>query len=77
MPTIYHFDHNRVWDGHTREITDMEGAPIGWTFEPPPEVPSGKFATFFGPEWIIIDEYPISVLPAKEAAPSPVSPVVI
>jgi hypothetical protein len=77
MPTIYHFGHNRIWDGVTREITNEEGAPIGWTFEQPPEVPDEKFATFFGPEWVIIDAYPSSALPEKEVAPSPVSPVVI
>ena len=58
MPQIYQFDSVNVWTGEVREITDMEGAPINWTFSDPPVVPAGKFALFCGPEWIIIDKYP-------------------
>jgi predicted AlkP superfamily phosphohydrolase/phosphomutase len=61
MVAIYHYDTMKIFDGLTREITDMEGAPIGWTFDEPPTVPEGKFACFVGPGWQVIDEYPVNV----------------
>lgn len=65
MQTIYHFDAANVWNGEFREISDMDGAPPGWTFNAPPDVPQGKFAYFVGPNWIIIDALP----------PEPVTPI--
>ena len=70
MQTIYNFDYNRIFTSITKVIEDDEGAPFGWTFEAPPVIPDGKFATFLGPEWLILDEYPVDPLPV-EAAPVP------
>lgn len=67
MPTIYRFKDNGVFSGETREITDMEGAPVGWTFCEPPTIPSGHYALFSGPDWVIID-YDLPM-------PAPVEPV--
>jgi hypothetical protein len=60
MVTIYHYDTMKVFDGLTREITEMEGAPVGWTFDEPPTAPDGKFVCFVGPGWTIMDEYPVN-----------------
>ena len=77
MPTIYHFDADRIWDNQTREISDAEGAPHGWTFERPPQVPKGKFASFFGPEWVIIDARPEPPEPVQDASQKLTAPKVI
>jgi hypothetical protein len=58
MPTIYQYKTNGVFTGETREITEMEGIPIGWTSSVPPEVPDGYFALFSGPDWTMIDHEP-------------------
>ena len=68
MPTIYRYKSNGVFSGETREITDMEGAPIGWTFSEPPQVADGHYAFFSGPDWIVIDhvpEPPVAIQPPK------------
>lgn len=67
MQTIYQFEENRIFTGLTNEIADDEGAPKGWTFEAPPEIPEGCFASFRGPDWVILDEYPLPGSTPSEA----------
>jgi hypothetical protein len=58
MPTIYNFNENRIYTYQTRDIAEDAGAPPNWTFNAPPSFPSDKFASFRGPDWVILDEYP-------------------
>jgi hypothetical protein len=64
MQTIYRFDYYRIYTGDYLEITDNEGAPPDWTYNAPPSIPAGKFASFRGPDWVILDEYPQPFAPA-------------
>ena len=68
MITIAQFDSKRIFTGNTREITEKQGAPMGWTRLPLPEIPEGKFAMFMGTEWRIIDEYPVDPPPVISPA---------
>jgi hypothetical protein len=81
MPTIYNFDPNRIYTYQTREIAEDAGAPPDWTFNAPPSFPADKFASFRGPDWVILDEYPKTYAPAEPVAPNPADaitePVVI
>jgi hypothetical protein len=61
MQTIYNFDDNRIYNNISREIEDHEGISTSWTFNAPPEILEGKFAYFYGPDWIILDSYPTPV----------------
>ena len=74
MQTIYNFDGNRIFIGITQEIADDAGAPTGWTFEAPPQLAEGQFASFRGPDWVVLDSYPVIVDPTP---PDPVEPTVI
>lgn len=59
MPEIYRYDEQSIYTGESREIGVKDGAPLGWTRTPPPEMPAGKFAHFSGSAgWQIIDERP-------------------
>jgi hypothetical protein len=66
---IYNFDENRIYNYQTREITEQEGAPLNWTFNAPPSFPSDKFASFRGPDWVILDEYPTPIVPPTLSTP--------
>lgn len=59
MPEIYQYDEQSIYTGESREIGVKDGAPLGWTRTPPPEIPAGKFAHFGGSTgWQIIGERP-------------------
>lgn len=58
--TIYQVADNGEFTGETREIGLQDGAPVGWTRTPLPEIPADKHALFFGGQWLIVDELPPS-----------------
>ena len=52
-----------------KTISIYEGAPEGWTFVPPPEVPEGHSAHWYGPDWVISSgqkEMELPTLPTQE-----------
>ena len=55
MRTIYELDHNRIYTGNSRQISDREGRKRNWihTDTPPPE----GIAQWRG-EWYVLPEYP-------------------
>lgn len=56
---IYQYDEQYIYTGVSRDIGVKDGAPLGWTRTPPPEIPAGSFALFSGAEgWRIIDARP-------------------
>lgn len=64
---IYNFDENRIYTYQTRDIAEDAGAPPNWTFNAPPSFPADKFASFRGPDWVILDEYPKQFVGVQEA----------
>jgi hypothetical protein len=58
MTKIYNYDFLGIYNGISREITEMDGIPPNWTDVLLPPIPDGKFASFVFPDWHIIDEYP-------------------
>ena len=68
MQMIYQIGRKNIFEGVTRLIEDDAGAPVGWTFSRPADVPAGEFALFSGPDWIILDEYPTT--PEAPVAPA-------
>jgi len=51
---IYGYDiFTRTFNGDVKEISIYDGAPKGWTFQEPPEVPEGHSAHYVGPDWVI------------------------
>ena len=70
MQTIYQFYDRRIFTGVTRDIEDHEGAPLSWTFNAPPDLQDGQFASFSGPEWVILNAYPETFTTPIEAKPT-------
>ena len=64
---IYNFDENRIYTYQTHDIAEDAGAPPNWTFNAPPSFPADKFASFRGPDWVILDEYPKQFVGVQEA----------
>lgn len=56
--TIYHVADNGEFTGETREIGLQDGAPIGWTRTPVPEIPAGMYGLFMGGQWVLVDALP-------------------
>ncbi len=67
MQVIYNFDGSRIYTGLTDMIEDDQGIKDYWTSVAPPEVISPQVASFQGPEWVILEAYPIQ--PAEPPAP--------
>lgn len=63
--TIYQVADNGEFAGETREIRLEDGAPIGWTRAPVPEISAGMHGLFIGGQWLIVDELP------EPAGPTP------
>jgi hypothetical protein len=57
MRTIYELDHNRIYTGNSRQISDREGRKRNWihTDTPPPEGVA-QWQDEYG--WAVLPEYP-------------------
>lgn len=62
---IFALDARGAWTGERLTISAFDGAPAGWCFDAPPEVPEGKMALRFGPGvWELRDFEPLPAPPA-------------
>jgi hypothetical protein len=51
---IYEMNDSGQWTGVSRDISETEGSPRGWTSSPPPgNIPSGMVAVWTGGSWVV------------------------
>lgn len=77
---IYEYNPiNDYFTGKVEEIADDAGIPMCWTNEPVPEIPSGFFARYNNPGWVLTEMEPPFPLPPPEpeAPPSGEAPEVL
>jgi hypothetical protein len=54
---------NKTSTGAVRLISIYDGVSEGWTFQAPPtDIPEGRIAYYFGPNWVVSDGYGCAVI---------------
>ncbi len=58
-----------AFDGETKQVSDLEGCPIGWVLADPPSDPAeGHWPTWSGGDWVEIEIPPVDLEPLRQAA---------
>lgn len=63
---IYETDPDNFWTGVSKEITEADGCPVGWTRIAPPDLQEGQLARLDGIVWTVWNQRPTKVTPVTE-----------